>query len=121
MLKSTTLCLVATLILNISAFSVSAQNTGLLGKVAIDGSSTVYPISEAAASGFQKQYPNVKVSVGVSGTGGGFKRFTVGDTDISDASRPIKDSEFKAAREQRGAEAHQGAWRVKRAQRRVLG
>ena len=98
MLKSTTLCLGATLILNISAFSVSAQNTGLLGKVAIDGSSTVYPISEAAASGFQKQYPNVKVSVGVSGTGGGFKRFTVGDTDISDASRPIKDSEFKAAR-----------------------
>ncbi|MAI73138.1 MAG: phosphate-binding protein [Rhodopirellula sp.] len=75
-----------------------AQNTGLLGKVAIDGSSTVYPISEAAASGFQKQYPRVKISVGVSGTGGGFKRFTIGDTDISDASRPIKDSEFAAAR-----------------------
>ena len=79
--------------------TLNAQNTGLLGKVAIDGSSTVYPISEAAASGFQKQYPQVKVSVGVSGTGGGFKRFTIGDTDVSDASRPIKDSEFKAARE----------------------
>ncbi|MAI30266.1 MAG: phosphate-binding protein [Rhodopirellula sp.] len=78
--------------------SATAQNTGLLGKVAIDGSSTVYPISEAAASGFQKQYPRVKVSVGVSGTGGGFKRFTVGDTDVSDASRPIKDSEFAATR-----------------------
>ncbi len=82
-----------------TCLSTNAQNTGLLGKVAIDGSSTVYPISEAAASGFQKQYPKVKVSVGVSGTGGGFKRFTVGDTDISDASRPIKDSEFTAARE----------------------
>ena len=76
----------------------AAQNTNLLGKVEIDGSSTVYPISEAAASGFTKQYPNVKINVGVSGTGGGFKRFTKGETDISDASRPIKDSEFKAAK-----------------------
>ena len=75
-----------------------AQTNGLLGKVAIDGSSTVYPISEAAAAGFQDKYPQVKVSVGVSGTGGGFKRFIVGGTDISDASRPIKASEFAAAR-----------------------
>ena len=75
-----------------------AQNTGLLGKVEIDGSSTVYPISEAAASGFTKAFPSVTVNVGVSGTGGGFKRFTVGETDISDASRPIKDGEFKAAK-----------------------
>ena len=87
------------LVLHTGSHSANAQNNGLLGKVAIDGSSTVYPISEAAASGFQKLYPRVKVSVGVSGTGGGFKRFTVGDTDISDASRPIKDSEFAAARE----------------------
>lgn len=78
--------------------AANGQNSSLLGKIAIDGSSTVYPISEAAASGFQKQYPQVKVSVGVSGTGGGFKRFTIGDTDISDASRPIKDSEFAATR-----------------------
>lgn len=72
-------------------------NTELQGKVEIDGSSTVYPISEAAASAFEKQFPNVSVTVGVSGTGGGFERFTKGETDISDASRPIKASEFAAA------------------------
>lgn len=85
----------------IASFPVlaTAQNSGLLGKVEIDGSSTVYPISEAAASGFTKQFNKVKVNVGVSGTGGGFKRFTIGETDISDASRPIKESEFKAAKE----------------------
>ena len=83
----------------LSTASLHAQNKGLLGKVEIDGSSTVYPISEAAASGFTKKYPNVQVNVGVSGTGGGFKRFTVGQTDVSDASRPIKDSEFKAAKD----------------------
>lgn len=93
------LLLTVGLIIIAASTELNAQNNGLLGKVSIDGSSTVYPISEAAASGFQKQYPQVKVSVGVSGTGGGFKRFTVGDTDISDASRPIKDSEYKAAKE----------------------
>lgn len=77
-----------------------AQNeAGLLGTIEIDGSSTVYPISEAAASGFNKKYVNVKIIVGVSGTGGGFKRFSKGETDISDASRPIKAGEFEAARE----------------------
>ena len=73
-------------------------NEQLQGKVEIDGSSTVYPISEAAAASFTKTFPNVSVNVGVSGTGGGFKRFTKGETDISDASRPIKDSEFAAAK-----------------------
>lgn len=79
--------------------SAVAQQSQLRGKVEIDGSSTVYPISEAAASQFNKRYPNVTINVAVSGTGGGFKRFTVGETDISDASRPIKDSEFEAAKE----------------------
>jgi phosphate transport system substrate-binding protein len=60
------------------------------GAVAIDGSSTVFPISEAVAEEFQKVQKEVKVTVGVSGTGGGFKRFCAGETDISDASRPIK-------------------------------
>lgn len=90
---------------SILAFSMSlglvadAQvNLQLQGKVDIDGSSTVYPISEAAAASFTKKFPNVNVNVGVSGTGGGFKRFTTGATDISDASRPIKDSEFAAAK-----------------------
>ncbi len=72
-------------------------NTELQGKISIDGSSTVFPISEAAASQFQKQYPNVNVSVGESGTGGGFKRFVKGETDISDASRPIAADEIEAA------------------------
>ena len=77
--------------------SVFAQDglRNLEGKVVIDGSSTVAPISIEVADRFLKKCPNVKVPVGVSGTGGGFKRFTVGETDISDASRPIKAKEFK--------------------------
>ena len=67
--------------------------TGSTGAVAIDGSSTVAPLSEAAASGFAKVNPGVNVTVGTSGTGGGFKKFCAGETDISDASRPIKDEE----------------------------
>lgn len=70
---------------------------GLNGTIEIDGSSTVYPVSEAVAEDFGKLHPKVRVNVGVSGTGGGFKRFVVGDTDISDASRPIKDQELVAA------------------------
>lgn len=74
-------------------------NKELAGKIDIDGSSTVYPITEAAAAAFKKIYPNVNVAVGKSGTGGGFKRFTVGETDISDASRPIKAKEMKGCQE----------------------
>jgi len=69
--------------------------------IKIDGSSTVYPITEAVAEEYQKAKKGaVKVTVGISGTGGGFKRFCRGETDISDASRPIKDSEVKACQEQ---------------------
>ncbi|GBD09070.1 Phosphate-binding protein PstS [Candidatus Thermoflexus japonica] len=67
----------------------------LSGEIKIDGSSTVYPISEAVAEEFGKAYPNVKVVVGISGTGGGFKKFCAGETDISDASRPIKTTEME--------------------------
>ncbi len=81
-----------------SAQSAGKVNTELQGRVEIDGSSTVFLISRAAASKFRKQFPNVGVSVGVSGTGAGFERFTKGETDISDASRPIKDSEFAIAK-----------------------
>lgn len=63
------------------------------GDVLIDGSSTVYPITVAVAEEFSVVQPDVRVSVGLSGTGGGFKKFCIGETDISDASRPIKDSE----------------------------
>jgi phosphate transport system substrate-binding protein len=66
---------------------------GLSGFVRIDGSSTVFPITEAVAEEFQAAHPNTRVTVGISGTGGGFKKFCAGETDISDASRPIKDSE----------------------------
>jgi len=66
--------------------------------IRIDGSSTVYPITEAVAEEFQKA-TKVKVTVGESGTGGGFKKFCRGETDISDASRPIKKSEMDACKE----------------------
>ncbi len=66
---------------------------GLSGKIRIDGSSTVFPITEAVAEEFQKLNRKVRVTVGISGTGGGFKKFTTGHTDINDASRPIKDKE----------------------------
>jgi len=64
--------------------------------IQIDGSSTVYPITQAVAEEFQEFYPNVAVYVGVSGTGGGFKKFCAGELDIADASRPIKESEREA-------------------------
>jgi phosphate transport system substrate-binding protein len=66
---------------------------GLSGQIAIDGSSTVYPFAQAAAEQFQGQNPNVQITVGQSGTGGGFEKFCAGETQISDASRPIKDDE----------------------------
>ncbi|MGJ7034977.1 PstS family phosphate ABC transporter substrate-binding protein [Anoxybacillus eryuanensis] len=73
----------------------------LSGNVVVDGSSTVYPIVEAAAEAYGGEQPDVKVSVGLSGTGGGFEKFTKGETDFSNASRPIKEEEKKAA-EQNG-------------------
>ena len=68
----------------------SAAPADLSGTVTIDGSSTVYPITEAVAEEFQLANPGVQVPTSLSGTGGGFKKFCVGETDINDASRPIK-------------------------------
>ena len=68
------------------------------GSVAIDGSSTVYPITEAVGEEFQKANPKTKVTIGISGTGGGFKKFCAGETDISNASRPIKPTEVEACK-----------------------
>lgn len=65
----------------------------LAGQVQIDGSSTVYPVAVAVAEEFQIANPGVRVTVGFSGTGGGFKRFCTGETDVSDASREISESE----------------------------
>jgi len=68
--------------------------------IKIDGSSTVYPITEAVAEEFQKAKKGaIKVTVGISGTGGGFKKFCRGETDISDASRPIVKKEMDACKE----------------------
>ena len=65
----------------------------LSGKIAIDGSSTVAPFAEAAAELFQEENGGVQITVGTSGTGGGFEKFCAGETDISDASRPISDED----------------------------
>lgn len=73
----------------------TAGNSNLSGKVLVDGSSTVFPISEAMAEEFQKANPGVQVTVGSSGTGGGFKKFCNNETDITGASRPIKPSEVE--------------------------
>lgn len=75
----------------------TTDKDGLSGTIAIDGSSTVFPITEAVAEEFQKINRDVRVTVGISGTGGGFKKFSAGETDISGASRPIKDIEKELA------------------------
>src|SRR5829696_10371861 len=73
----------------------------LSGKIAIDGSSTVQPFAEAASETFNEEQPDVNITVGGAGTGDGFEKFCRGETDISDASRPIEDDE-KAACEKGG-------------------
>ena len=79
--------------------TTTAPAERLAGAVSIDGSSTVFPVSEAVSEEFGKLHRDVRVTVGVSGTGGGFQKFCAGETDISDASRPIRDSEREACAE----------------------
>ena len=79
----------------------TGEGTNLSGSIVIDGSSTVAPISEAITEEFRKEQSGVQVTVGTSGTGGGFTKFCAGETDIQDASRPITDEE-KAACETKG-------------------
>ena len=69
------------------------SSSELSGSVKVDGSSTVAPLTTAAAELFKEEQSGVNVTVGTSGTGGGFEKFCAGETDISDASRPIKDDE----------------------------
>lgn len=78
---------------NTSTTGTTAGAAKLSGAVAVDGSSTVAPLSKAAADIFRETQPDVSVTVGTSGTGGGFEKFCKGETDISDASRKIKDTE----------------------------
>ncbi|MBF1988777.1 PstS family phosphate ABC transporter substrate-binding protein [Fischerella thermalis] len=91
--------LMISLALSTATFAVSMPSVLSQGtnRITIDGSSTVYPITEAVAEDFQKNTGGrVKVTVGVSGTGGGFKKFCSGQTDISNASRPILAKEMQA-------------------------
>jgi phosphate transport system substrate-binding protein len=83
--------------------SSSSSSAGGTTLVTLDGSSTVFPISEAVAEEFQRATPGTRVTVGISGTGGGFQKFCRAETDISDASRPITASEI-AACEKAGVE-----------------
>jgi phosphate transport system substrate-binding protein len=103
-MKSSTLILTfITSIFFVSCRNESKNSSGesteqkLSGSINIDGSSTVYPITEAIAEEFRKIQPDVNVKVGLSGTGGGFKKFGRGEIDINDASRPIKSSEDSLA------------------------
>jgi len=80
--------------------SESTENVSKIsGSISADGSSTVYPITEAVAEEYRKEFPDVKVTVGLSGTGGGFKKFSRGEVDINNASRSIKEEEIAACKE----------------------
>lgn len=95
-----TMALAAGLILvGCSSGQSNKSEGGLSGTVKVDGSSTVFPITEAVAEEFQAENRGVRVTVGVSGTGGGFKKFLLGETDINDASRSIKPKEIELAKE----------------------
>lgn len=85
------------------AETTGEESAELEGEIGIDGSSTVAPIGEAVSEEFAAEHPKVQAPIGVSGTGGGFERFTAKETDISEASRPIKDEE-KALAEENGIE-----------------
>ena len=91
--------LIAILVAPSASTSTPLSSSSLTGAIEIDGSSTVFSITEAVAEEFHKIHPRVQVNVGVSGTGGGFKRFLNGEIDINDASRPIKELEIREAGE----------------------
>ena len=91
---------VSVLALGVAACGDDDESSGggsgdLSGTIRIDGSSTVAPLSEAVAEQFQAENPDVRVTVGTSGTGGGFEKFCAGETDISDASRAIEPEEVE--------------------------
>ena len=86
-----------TLVISSCGNNKNTDSDTLTGSIEIDGSSTVYPIMEAAAEDFRAMHPDVRTTIGVSGTGGGFKKFARGETDISNASRPIKKEEAETA------------------------
>jgi phosphate transport system substrate-binding protein len=78
--------------------TAAPTRAALTGKITIDGSSTVYPVTQAVAEEFNKANPGVQLTVGFAGTGGGFKKFCNNETDINDASRPIKTADTAEAK-----------------------
>jgi phosphate transport system substrate-binding protein len=76
-----------------------SDSSNLSGSISVDGSSTVGPITETAAELFREDNPDARITVGISGTGGGFEKFCAGETDISDASRPIESDEEQACKD----------------------
>ena len=105
------------------AMTTTEQRTGgdgggdLSGSITIDGSSTVGPFTEAAAEAFQGENPDVKVTVGTSGTGGGFEKFCAGETDISDASRADRARRGGAAARRTASTYERGPGRQRRHRR----
>src|SRR5688572_27511698 len=94
---------IALVVLPVLVAACGDDNSGggnLSGSISIDGSSTVGPLTEAAAELFREENPDVKITVGVSGTGGGFEKFCAGETDISDASRQIEQEEIDACKKE---------------------
>ena len=104
-MKKPLLVLSAAAILSLAACGNTDKTAGsnsdkkLSGDILIDGSSTVAPIMEAVSEEYTSSQPDVHASVGISGTGGGFEKFTKGETDLSNASRPIKDEEDAIAKQ----------------------
>ncbi len=94
-----TFMIVAAAVVALSSGTACEAKDKLKGNVRIDGSSTVFPITEAVAEEYRAAQPKVRVTIGISGTGGGFKKFYAGETDINDASRPIKSKEIDKAAE----------------------
>jgi phosphate transport system substrate-binding protein len=86
------------LAVGIAACGGSGGSGGVSGTISIDGSSTVFPFAQAAAEQFKNDNPDVNITVGESGTGGGFEKFCAGETEISDASRPIEPEEIAACK-----------------------
>lgn len=93
LLAATALAAASILVLAGCSAEPETPSSALTGSILIDGSSTVGPASEVAAELFMEENPGVRVTVAISGTGGGFEKFCNGETDASNASRPIKDEE----------------------------
>jgi phosphate transport system substrate-binding protein len=97
---------IAALALVLTACGGSSEGSegGTEGTVTVDGSSTVFPMSDAAAELLNEENPGIRVTVGESGTGGGFEKFCAGQTDVSDASRPIDEEDEVPVCEENGVE-----------------